>query len=171
MASPSTVDEYLQSLSLAQRDNVLKLRDVVLQNIDGHIEEGMQYGMLSYYVPKTVFPSGYHCDPKQPLPYLAIAARASGCSLHAMCLYIPEDSPLPAWFATAWKAAGKKLDMGKACVRFKNIDDVPLDVVAELIRRIPGETFLANYVAWRAKQTSGKVAKPKTSRSKKTANP
>ena len=157
----TTVAAYLDSLPADRRAALESVRKVIKKHLDPKIEEGMQYGMIGYYVPHSVFPAGYHCDPKQPLPYAGIASQKNHMSVYLMGLYIGEDgseSELTRWFQDAWTKAGKKLDMGKACVRFKKIEDVPLDVLGEAIRRVPAKAYIANYEAVLA--TSKSVRKP-----------
>ena len=105
----------------------------------------MSYGMIGYHVSLDIYPDGYHCNPEMPLPYLAIAAQKKHLAVYMMGLYTDADDA--AWFEKAWKAAGKKLNMGKSCVRFQKLDDVPLDVLAEAIRRMPTERYVAAYEA------------------------
>ena len=133
----STVAEYLAELPDDRRHALEAVRQVILKNLDEDYEEGIQYGMIGYYVPHRVYPAGYHCDPKQPVPFAALASQKNSMSLHLMCLYI--DPELSEWFQQAWAKTGKKLDMGKACVRFKGLDDLALDVIAEAIRRVPAK--------------------------------
>src|SRR4029077_15600980 len=90
--------------------------------------------MIGYYVPHHVYPAGYHCDPKQPLPFAALASQKGYMSVYLMCIYGHEA--LRSWFEEAWAKAGKKLDMGKSCVRFKKLDDLALDVIGEAIGRV-----------------------------------
>lgn len=138
-----TVAEYIASLPSDQREVLAAVRTVILANLDSGFQEGMQYGMVGYAVPHSRYPAGYHCDPKQPLPFAALAAQKNSFSLHLMGLYMnPAEL---AWFTKAWKATGKKLDMGKACVRFKKLDDVALDVVGEAFRRVSAEAWIATY--------------------------
>ncbi len=146
----TTVAAYLSSLPADRRAAIESVRKVILDNLDTTFEEGMQYGMIGYYVPHSVFPDGYHCDPKQPLPFAHLGSQKNHMALYLMGLYAcePEDeSALTRWFRAAWAKAGKKLDMGKCCVRFKKLEDVPLDVVGELIRKLPAKTYLANCTA------------------------
>ncbi|HWE00898.1 MAG TPA: DUF1801 domain-containing protein [Tepidisphaeraceae bacterium] len=124
------------------------------QNLDADYEEGMQYGMIGYYVPHRVFSAGYHCDPRQPLPFAALASQKNHMALYLMSVYcgcVPGEESAEnqhaAWFQKAWRATGNKLDMGKACVRFKNLDDVPLDVVGEAIKRIPAKMWIDVYTS------------------------
>jgi hypothetical protein len=153
-----TVAEYLAELPDDRRKSIEAVRNVILENLDQDFEEGMQYGMIGYYVPHRVYPAGYHCDPRQPLPFAGLGSQKNYMSLYLMCVYGDPDQLK--WFQQAWKSAGKKLDMGKSCVRFKSLDDVPLDVVGEVIRRVRA----ANYIEQceRVVQArSGKSADPK----------
>jgi hypothetical protein len=138
-----TVAEYLAELPADRRAALEAVRKAILKNLDKNYEEGMQYGMIGYYVPHKIYPAGYHCDPKQPLPFVCLASQKTCMSLHLCCMY--GDSTQLKWFQKAWADAGKKLDMGKACVRFKKLEDVPLEVVGEAIRRIPAKEFIKTY--------------------------
>ena len=152
-----TVREYLASLPPEQREVVAAVRTVILANLDGGFQEAMQYGMVGYSVPHSRYPAGYHCDPKQPLPFAALAAQKNAISLHLMGLYMnPTELK---WFTEAWRAAGKKLDMGKACVRFKKLDDVALEVVGQAFRRISAAAWIATYEAALAGNEQRKAAK------------
>jgi hypothetical protein len=131
----TTVDLYLAELSADRRASIQVVRQVILSNLDQGYEEGMQYGMIGYYVPHSLYPSGYHCDPRQPLPFVCLASQKNYLSLYMMSVY--GDSELARWFQAAWKKTGKKLDMGKSCIRFKRPEDLALDVIGEAIRRQP----------------------------------
>lgn len=159
----STVAQYLADLPADRREVVEALRKVILKNLDKTYQEGMQYGMIGYYVPHSVFPDGYHCDPKQPLPYASLAAQKNFYSLYMMSLYGSSD--LLKWFTSAWTKSGKKLDMGKCCIRFKKIDDLALDVIAEMFRRTPAKVHIAHYQA--ALGDRGSQKKPVTKASSK----
>jgi hypothetical protein len=114
----------------------------------------MQYGMIGYYVPHRVYPPGYHVDPAQPLPYVALASQAKHVALYLMTVYA--SGVEEAWFRSAWTASGHKLDMGKSCVRFKKLSEVPLEVVAEAIRRVPAAAHVAFYEAGRAERAAAR---------------
>jgi hypothetical protein len=146
MASkPATVADYLASQPADRRAAIEAVRAVILKNLDSDYEEGMQYGMIGYYVPHRVYPAGYHCDPKQPLPFAGLASQKGHMSLYIMgCYGSPEQE---AWFRKAWTDTGRKLDMGKACIRFKKLEDVALDVVGEAFRRMPATAYIAQYEA------------------------
>jgi hypothetical protein len=143
----STVEDYLRSLPEDRRAAISAVRDVILKNLDASYEEGLQYGMIGYYVPHRVYPKGYHCDPKQPLPFAALASQKNHMSLYLISVYCGcvDDSPgneHAKWFREAWAKTGKKLDMGKACIRFKKVEDLPLDLIGEAIRRVPASMYI-----------------------------
>jgi len=147
----TTVDECLRSLPEDRRKAIAAVRKAVLENLDDDFREGMQYGMIGYYVPHSVYPPGYHADPKHGLPFAALASQKNYMSLYLMGLYCGcvdgvSDTALVRWFRDAWAKAGKKkLDMGKSCIRFKKLDDIPLDVIGEAIRRVPARTYIETY--------------------------
>jgi Domain of unknown function (DU1801) len=173
----ATVAQYLAELPEDRRAALSAARDVILKNLDMKYREGMSYGMIGYCVPHSVYPSGYHCDPSKPLPFAGLASQKNHMSLHLMGLYCGceggEDSELVRWFHKAWAATGKKLDMGQACIRFKQLEDLPLDVIGEAIRRVPVKTYIEHYEkailtmnkrAGKPKPTSGRSAKPSATR-------
>lgn len=139
----NTVAAYLAELPADRRGAIEAVRRVMRENIDAGFEEGMQYGMIGYYVPHRTYPAGYHCDPKQPLPFASLASQKNYMSLYGMCLY--ENSELLAKFQKAWAKTGKKLDMGKCCIRFKKLDDLALDVIADLLKSVTMQSFIAYY--------------------------
>ena len=157
----ANVQEYLANLPAERREVVEALRKVILANLDKDYEEGIQYGMIGYYVPHRVFPPGYHCDPKQPLPFAAMGTQKNHISLHLMCIYGSAEQQT--WFKDAWAKTGKKLDMGKACVRIKKLSDVPLEVVGEAIRRIPAKKYIESYQAMIGGSKSAQKAAAKPS--------
>lgn len=138
----TTVPQYLAELPADRRAAIESVRAVIRKNLDPVFEEGMQYGMIGYYVPHSVYPPGYHCDPKQPLPFICLASQKNYLSLYLGCVYGPEREPA---FRAAWAKTGKKLDMGKSCVRFKKVEDLALDVIGESIRRTSARGFLEHY--------------------------
>jgi hypothetical protein len=138
----TTVRQYLAELPAERRFVIEAVRAVILKNLDPLFEEGMQYGMIGYYVPHRVYPAGYHCDPKQPLPFICLASQKNYLSLYLGCVYGPErEQP----FRAAWAKTGKKLDMGKACVRFKKLDDLALEVIGDVIRQTRARDFIKYY--------------------------
>jgi hypothetical protein len=167
----TTVKAYLSELPEDRRKALEALRKVIRKNLDKGYEEGMQYGMIGYYVPHKVFPDGYHCDPSQPLPFGGMASQKNHMSFYFMCIY--GDEKLRDWFIKAWKKTGKKLDMGKACIRFKKIDDLPLEVIGEAVRRVPVKQFIDFYTSTirkTSKRSPAKTAKAKTAKAKAPAS-
>ena len=142
-SSAATVADYLASLPEDRRAAIQAVREVFAANLGAGYEEGMQYGMIGYYVPHSIYPAGYHCDRKQPLPLAGLASQKGHMSLYLMGLYMSPG--ITEWFQSAWLNAGKKLDMGKACVRFKKVDTLALDVLAEAFRRLPVAEYVQIY--------------------------
>ena len=171
----ATVEQYLAELPADRRDALQAVRKVILKNLDKNYAEGMSYGMMGYHVPHSIYPAGYHCDPKQPLPFAGLASQKGHMSLYLMCLY---SNPAELrWFTDAWKKTGKKLDMGKSCIRFKKLDDLALDVIGEAIRRIPAKAYIQHYESAflsksKAAATRAKASKPaKVSKVSKAKTP
>ena len=170
----TTVKDYLQSLPEDRRHAVETVRKVILANLDRDYAEGMSYGMIGYFVPHKVFPAGYHCDPKQPLPFAGLASQKNYLSLYLMGVYCgcaegPDavETTHARWFRDAWAKTGKKLDMGKVCVRFKKVEDLALDVIGEAIRRVPAKVYIAQYqqvLAATAKGVAKKTSKVATAK-------
>jgi hypothetical protein len=150
-SSATTVAEYLAELPPDRRAALTAIRAVILKNLDRDYEEGLQYGHIAYYVPHRVYSPGYHANPKQPLPYISLASQKNHLAIYMMGLYCGCGmdgiglTPDAAWFQNAWTATGHKLDMGKACVRFKKLEDAPLEVVGEAVKRIPAKKYIAEY--------------------------
>jgi len=139
-STAANADEYLKELAPDRREALAAVRKVILANLPKGYEECISYGMIGYVVPHSIYPKGYHCDPKLPLPLANLGSQKNYMSLHLMNVY--GDPALEKWFREAWKASGKKLDMGKACVRFKKLEDVPLEVIGQVVARTP----VAQYV-------------------------
>ena len=145
-SSASTVDEYLAELPEDRRAVVSAVRDVVLRNLPEGYRETMAFGMISYGIPLERYPNTYN---KQPLGYAALAAQKNYNTLYLMAPYgSPEHLE---WLREEFERAGKKLDMGKSCVHFKKLDDLPLDVIGKSIASTPPDAFIAQYEAARAK--------------------
>jgi hypothetical protein len=149
-----TVAEYMDELPEDRRAAITKVRQVIKKNLPKGMEEGMQYGMIGYSVPHKIYPAGYHCDPKQPLPFAGLASQKGYMSLYLCTLY--QNAELENWFRARFAEAGRKLDMGKGCVRFKKLEDLPLDVLGEAVGRMSVEEVVANYEAMRAKSKAAK---------------
>ena len=141
----STVEEYLDGLSPERREGLSAVRKVVLDNLPEGYEEIMDFGMICYVVPLSAYPKTYN---GHPLMYAALADQKNHMGLYLMCLYTHNEDM--GWFEERYKASGKKLDMGKSCVRFKKLDDLPLDLVADVIALAPMEKYIAFYEEARA---------------------
>lgn len=145
----TTVEQYLAELPADRREAIQAVRQVILKYLDRGADgksgyaEGMQYGMIGFYVPHSVYPAGYHCDPKQPLPFAGLASQKNYMSVYLMSVY--GEGPHWMWFHQAWEKTGKKLDMGKCCIRFKKIEDLALDVIGEAILRTPAKKYIEHY--------------------------
>ena len=139
-----TVNEYLSELGDDRREAVAAVRQVILDNLPDGYEEIMQYGMISYVVPLSVLADTYN---GQPLMYIALASQKQYMSLYLTNVY--GDESVEKWFKERYLATGKKLNMGKSCVRFRKLDDLPLELVAEVVARTPIEEFVNIYQASR----------------------
>ena len=138
-----TVAQYLRELPPDRRAPLQAVRKVIRANLNPGFVELMQYGMIGYAVPHRIYPAGYHCDPKQPLPFAALASQKNYFSAYLMGLY--ENSELEDWFRSEWLKTGLKLDWGKCCVRFRKVEDLPLDLVGRFIRRISVQEHVRQY--------------------------
>ncbi len=135
-----TVAEYLEALPEERRKVVAAVRKVVKKHLPTGYVERMEFGMIGYGIPLERYPHTYN---KQPLSYIALAAQKNYYALYLMCLY--SDDTRTKWFADAFKKAGKQLDMGKSCVRFKRLDDLPMDVIAQAVASVTPEEYIAIY--------------------------
>ena len=137
------VEEYLASLPEDRREAITAIREVILKNLPKGYEEGIQWGMPSYFVPLSEYPSGYNCQPDQPLPFVGFASQKNHMAFYGFCIYM--DDALKDRFIEDWKKTGKKLDMGKSCVRFKKLEDVPLKVIGDAVKRVPMKKYIKQY--------------------------
>lgn len=139
-----TPDQYLAELPEDRSIAMQKIREVVLQNLPKGFKEVMGYGMLGYVVPKEIYPPGYHCTPELPLPFFNIASQKNSINIYHMVLY--GDKTLHDWFVSEYsKRCKSKLDMGKSCVRFKKLDDIPYDLIGELLSKVTVEQWIERY--------------------------
>ncbi len=162
----TTVDAYLAELPEERREAISAIRGVILKNLPRGYEEGMQWGMIGYYVPHSLYPAGYHCQPEEPLPVASLASQKNHMAFYGLGLYINEAQAR--WFVEEWNKADKKLDMGKSCVRFKTLDDVALDVIGRAIKRLPVEQYIEQYERQLTTNDSGKkVSKKRAAKEKK----
>ncbi len=138
------VDEYIQKIHPERKKALTKLRTVICQNIPKDFEEIINYGMPSYVVPHTLYPAGYHCDPKLPLPFVSFASQKNFIAVYHMGIYA--NAELMNWFIAEYpNHCSRKLDMGKSCIRFKKIDEIPYDLIGELMRKISVEDWISSY--------------------------
>lgn len=153
-STATTIEEYLAELPEDRREAISAVRDVVLKNLPKGYEEGMQYGMIGYYVPHSIYPPGYHCDSEQPLPFAHIASQKNHMAVYLMCIY--GDKEQEQWFVEEYKKTGKRLDMGKSCIRFRKLENLPLELIGKAVKRVPVKKFVANYESVLANMKSRK---------------
>jgi uncharacterized protein YdhG (YjbR/CyaY superfamily) len=145
MASkPNSTTEYIDQIPVERKEAFRKLRTTVLENLKGEFQEGLSYGMIGFTVPHSAFPDGYHCNPKLPLPFVSIANQKNFIALYHMGLYA--DRNLQEWFTSEYtKHTHHKIDMGKSCIRFKKMDDIPYTLIAELLTRMDISSWIELY--------------------------
>lgn len=141
-----TPEEYVESLPEDRREAIAAVRAAILEHLPEGYEEGMQYGMIGWYIPLERYPDTYN---GQALAVAALASQKNHMSLYLNCVY--SDAGEREWFEERWAQTGRTLNMGKSCVRFKKLEDLPLDVVGEAIARVQPEDFIAAYE--RSRQT------------------
>lgn len=140
----TTVDAYIAELPEDRQKAIGKLRAVIRKNLPRGFVEEMSYGMIGYVVPHTLYPSGYHCNPALPLPFMNIASQKNFIAIYHMGIYA--NPKLLKWFQEAHaNASPKKLDMGKSCMRYKKPEDIPYDLIGELASRITPAEWIALY--------------------------
>ncbi|UQD56888.1 DUF1801 domain-containing protein [Flavobacterium sp. K5-23] len=139
-----TVEDYLKDLPEERKEVIDKLREIILKNIPKGFIEEMSYGMIGYVVPHSLYPDGYHCNPKLPLPFLNIASQKNFIALYHMGIYAKPE--LLKWFTDEFPKHSKlKLDMGKSCIRFKKIDQIPFQLIKELVQKMSVEEWIICY--------------------------
>jgi hypothetical protein len=139
-----TPADYIAELPEDRKKVMEQLRKTIIDNLPDGFQEGMAYGMLGYAVPHSIYPKGYHCNPKEPLPFMGLASQKNFIAFYHMGVYA--DKKLYDWFVTEYgKRCKYKLDMGKSCVRFKKMDDIPYDLIAELTQKISVQDWIALY--------------------------
>lgn len=143
-SSEKNTDSYIESLPVERKVAMQKLREIILRNLPSGFSEEMSYGMIGYVVPKTLYPNGYHCDPKLPLPFLSIASQKNFIALYHMGIYA--DKQLHDWFVEEYpKHVKTKLDMGKSCIRFKNMNTIPFELIGKLVSKMTPAQWIAIY--------------------------
>jgi uncharacterized protein YdhG (YjbR/CyaY superfamily) len=140
----TTVNEYISQLTEERKVAIEKLRAIILKNIPKGFEEGIGYGMIGYHVPHSIYPKGYHCTPELPLPFLSIASQKNFIAVYHMGIYA--SPPLLEWFVSEFPKHSKlKLDMGKSCIRFKKVDQIPFELIGELASKMTVDEWVKMY--------------------------
>ncbi|GGE90834.1 protein of unknown function (DU1801) [Chishuiella changwenlii] len=140
----SSLEEYFESIPKERVESVRKLYLTIKDNLPNGFEERINYGHIGFVVPHSTYPKGYHCDPKSPLPFIGIASQKNFISLYHMGIYA--DLELYNWFIEEYpKHSKRKLDMGKGCIRLKKMDDIPYDLIKELVSKINPEQWIKLY--------------------------
>lgn len=139
-----TPEEYIDMLPEDRKQTVERLRSVIRESLPPGFEEVIQYGMIGYVVPHSIYPKGYHVNPEDPLPFLGVASQKNHVALYHMGIYSYPD--VMEWFKDEYpKFVKTKLDMGKSCIRFKNVNTIPYDLIAELCKKITVEDYIDKY--------------------------
>ena len=143
-STATTVEQYIAELPEERKIPITELRKVIKKNLPKGFKEGMGYGMIGYVVPHSIYPSGYHCTPELPLPFLSIASQKNFIAVYHMCVY--SDPKLHKWFTDEYaKLKLGKLDMGKSCIRFKNMEKIPYNLIGELSSKVTVEEWIEIY--------------------------
>lgn len=141
-----TVEDYLVNIPDNHKQAINSLREVISKNLPKGFQEGIQYGMIGYFVPLEIYPTGYHCKKNEPLPFLSLASQKNSVNLYHMGLYANQE--LINWFIETYPMhSNRKLDMGKSCIRFKYLDDIPFALIGELCSKISVKEWIALYEA------------------------
>jgi len=143
-ANGETVQEILDNLPEDRTKPFNKLHDVIVRNLPKGFEPGISYGGLGYVVPHKLYPAGYHCKPSEPLPFAGIASQKNSINFYHMGIY--SDPELLKWFVAEYpKYCKQKLDMGKSCIRFKKLDDIPYQLIGELMKKMSVKEWINIY--------------------------
>ncbi|AWM14933.1 hypothetical protein DI487_14460 [Flavobacterium sediminis] len=141
-----SVEEYLEKAPADRKETLAMLRQVILDNLPENFKEEISYGMVGYVVPHEVYPNGYHCNPKLPLPFMSFASQKNSINFYHMGIYA--DKELSDWFLKEYaKFSVKKLDMGKSCMRFKKAEDIPFELIGKLVRKVSAQQWITTYEA------------------------
>lgn len=140
----TSVEDYISQVPEDRQEALKKLRNIIKDNLPKGFKEGIQYGMIGYFVPHSIYPSGYHCTPQLPLPFLSIASQKNFIAVYNMGIYVKKD--IYDWFVKEYpKHCKRKLDMGKSCIRFKYLDDIPYQLIGELSSKITVDEWISYY--------------------------
>ncbi|MBD3723313.1 MAG: DUF1801 domain-containing protein [Flavobacteriaceae bacterium] len=143
-SSATSPEQYINEAPKDRREALKQLRTTILENLPKGFQEGMGYGMIGYSVPHEIYPAGYHCDPKTPLPFMSFASQKNSINFYHMGIYANKE--LYDWFVTEFpKYSSKKLDMGKSCMRFKKPDDIPFELIGQLVQKVTPQDWITTY--------------------------
>jgi len=143
-SSAANVSEYLQQLPAERRQLMETLRNLIAGSIDPRFVETMQYGMITWVIPKDIYPPGYHCKPSDCVPFLSLASQKNAVSIYLMSVYY--DKSLETRLRQGWEAAGLRLDLGKACLRVRSVSETALPVLAEVVAATTLDSYLQHYI-------------------------
>jgi uncharacterized protein YdhG (YjbR/CyaY superfamily) len=139
-----TPEEYIKNLPEDRKKEISKLRKTILDNLPKGFTETMSYGMIGYVVPHSIYPNGYHCNPELPLPFINLASQKNFIAVYHMGVYAKKE--LLDWFVNEYpKHAKRKLDMGKSCIRFKKMEDIPYDLIGKLSSKMTTDEWVEIY--------------------------
>ena len=140
----SSPEDYISQVPEERQETLKKLREVINDNLPEGFEEGITYGMIGYYVPHSIYPKGYHCNPKDPLPFMNFTSQKNSVNLYHSGIYtVPE---IHDWFVKEYpKYCTRKLDMGKSCIRFKKLDEIPYQLIGELCTKLTVQQWIEVY--------------------------
>jgi len=137
-------DDYISQLPADRQGPIIKLRQLINKNLSEGFEEGMNYNMIGFYVPHSVYPDGYHCNTKLPLPFMNLASQKNFIGVYHMGMYAKKE--ILDWFTNEYpKYCKYKLDMGKSCIRFKKMDDIPYQLIGELAAKMTAKEWIELY--------------------------
>jgi uncharacterized protein YdhG (YjbR/CyaY superfamily) len=137
-------EDYIRQVPEERQETLKKLRKVINANLPKGFEEGIQYGMIGYFVPHSIYPDGYHCTPSEPLPFMSFASQKNSVNLYHSGIYAVSE--IHDWFVNEYpKHCKRKLDMGKSCIRFKKLDEIPFDLIGELSAKLSVDEWVNIY--------------------------
>ena len=140
----ATPEDYISQVPKDRQETLRKMRKVIKDNLPEGFKECIMYGMIGYVVPHSIYPDGYHCDPKTPLPFMSFASQKNSVNLYHSGIYAKPE--IHDWFVNEYpKHCSRKLDMGKSCVRFKKMDEIPLDLIGELCQKLTVKEWISIY--------------------------
>ena len=140
----NSVDDYISQLPEDRIEPINKLRKQIIDNLPEGVEERLSYGMIGYVIPHSIYPDGYHCTPELPLPFMNLASQKNFLAVYSMIIYAKKD--LLDWFVSEYSKRCKyKLDMGKSCIRFKRLNDIPYDLIGELTAKVSVQEWIDLY--------------------------